>query len=312
MEDHKGMILDLDSFSTHDGPGIRMTVFLKGCPLRCRWCHSPETQDFRTQLLYKVMKCRFCFHCIDSCPCHAISQEGGGIVIARGSCVICGRCEEVCVTKALQTGGKVFSPQQIAELAEKDKKFYNNSGGGVTVSGGEPLMQPGFTKELLRLLNRSGISAIIETCGYGSRQDLEECLSLCDSVFYDIKIMDSEKHLEYTGKDNKMILENLEYVCRKEEYAEKITVRTPCIPGINDSEEEIRSIAAFASKCGVNSMELMPYNVMAPEKYTWIGREYPLVDCKLQPAGLYESLNHIIDEFDWKGRKINDRERNPG
>ena len=226
----KGLIFDIDRFAVHDGPGIRAAVFLKGCPLSCKWCHSPESQKHEPEIIYQ----------------HNISK-------------LCGAWHDA---------------GEILEIIIQDKPFYINSGGGVTVTGGEPLMQAEFTLEFLKLCRQAGIHTAIETCGFGSRDAILEIAEFCDLIYYDIKMIDNERHKKYTGVSNALILDNLAALC--ENNAGKIIVRIPCIPGINDSPEQIAGIARLATKHGIKNIELMPYNINAGAKYEWIGRVYEL------------------------------------
>ncbi|HML45488.1 MAG TPA: glycyl-radical enzyme activating protein [Clostridia bacterium] len=273
-----GLVLDIDRFSTHDGPGIRMVVFMKGCPLRCKWCHSPESQANGPDLLYQQSRCRACLHCVSACPEGAISplEDGTGIRIDRNRCVRCFACAESCHPHALRVAGTLRTVDEIAEIARRDRFFYAESGGGVTVSGGEPLMQAPFVLALMRALRAIPVHTALETAGCG---DLDALLAIArhtDLIYYDVKLLDSARHRYHTGLFNELILSNLRALAAEADIRDRICVRTPCIPGVNDAPEDIRAIAAWVRGLGIAHMEVMPYNAMADAKYEWIGRPYPM------------------------------------
>ena len=308
-----GLVLDIDRFSTHEGPGIRMTIFLKGCPLRCEWCHSPESQIGVQQLLYQRSRCRDCLSCVSACLQHVlipnleISEEEGnkGIHIDRERCISCFSCVRACKSKALKIGGWYCTTEEIEEIILKDKPFYHNSGGGVTVSGGEPLAQAEFTMEILKFCKGLNVHTALETCGFVDYEILKEAFGYADLLFYDIKLMDNKLRGKYTGRDNIMILDNLAKLSRENSGFEKIIVRVPCIPDRNDSPEQIRETARYVYSLGLRRIQLLPYNTMAGEKYEWIGIPFSLKELQTRDLSYYENLNLILCDEGIKPVKIN-------
>jgi pyruvate formate lyase activating enzyme len=294
--DAEGVITDIDRFSTHDGPGIRMAVFLKGCPLRCQWCHSPETQSSAPQLLYHQIRCRACFACHAVCDGGAIAALGGRIAIDREKCVSCMKCALMCKTRALAVSGRRISVGSLLGLAGRDKPYYKNSGGGLTVSGGEPMMQPEFTLNLLKGCHKSGIHTAIETSGHGGARAALSIAAACDLIYYDIKSILPYASEEYTGLGNDIPMKNLREICKQSTASRKIIVRTPCIPGINDSPEEIRQIARLAASLGIRRMEPLKYNAMAGAKYEWLGIPYRLEGIKPREASYFTMLKTVISD----------------
>lgn len=294
----QGILTDIDRFSTHDGPGIRTVIFFQGCPLRCAWCHSPETQPPLPVPVYRSARCIGCLSCTHVCPPHAVQpsaalqdSETPPIHIDPGLCTRCLRCTQTCPSGALAPSGRWRNLEEIQSILSQDEPFYRNSGGGVTLSGGEILMQTDFAEAILLECRSRGIHTAIETCGYGSASDLLRLAALSDLIYYDVKLLDPEKHRRYTGADNRLILQNLERLARSRR---DIVIRIPCIPGINDSPEEIRSTAAWVKSIGLSLLELLPYNGAAPAKYEWVFRDYSLPNAKEQDKSHYEALRKIV------------------
>ena len=266
-------ISNISRTSLHDGPGIRTVVYFKGCGLRCAWCHNPETLDAKKEILYTPIKCVHCGKCVEVCPSHHII-DGNDMVFLREGCEKCGRCAEICPSGALSIVGKQMTVGEVVCEIRKDAHYYKQSGGGVTLSGGECLLQADFCAELLRECKKEGIHTAIESALFVPWKNIEKVLPYCDFIFADFKIADIEKHKYYTGQDNRRILENLQGIVS---FApNKVTVRIPLIPGINDSKHDITTFAEklkpFANKlCGI---EVLRYNTLAESKYIQIGKEY--------------------------------------
>jgi pyruvate formate lyase activating enzyme len=270
----KGIVFDVKKFAVDDGPGIRTTVFLKGCPMRCWWCHNPEGQASKPELTYRSTRCNGCLGCIRICPERAISHDGEGVTIDREKCNLCERCCQKCPTEALTITGKTVCVDEILAEIEKDMVFYDESGGGVTVSGGEPLFQPGFLNLLLTECKERNVHTAVDTCGYAPKKSIDMISSKVDLFLYDIKMMDERRHKDYTGVSNKLILRNLRGLA---ENGSSILVRFPIIPEVNDDEENVTQTGQFLASCGVTDISLLPYHRAGIDKYTRLGRA-----CKLE------------------------------
>ncbi len=276
----KGLVFNIQKFSLHDGPGIRTIVFLKGCPLACIWCSNPEGQSMAPELIHSCDRCigrDDCDRCIAVCLEQAITKDDEGqICIDRSICDGCGDCAYVCPSRALEESGEWVGVDDVARIVEEDDAFYARSGGGLTVSGGEPLAQGAFVRALLGVARSRGIDTAIETSGLCNWKTMRDVAPLTDRIFFDIKCLDPEKHEQVTGVSNRKILQN--FLRLRAEFPEvDVVVRTPVIPGVNDSEDDIRAIVEFVNDAGgASAYELLPYHGFGEAKYTKLGKYYPL------------------------------------
>lgn len=265
----EGMVFNIQRYSIHDGPGIRTTVFFKGCPLKCFWCQNPESQNESPEILLYRDKCTSCGKCVAVCPTGASSLWEQSSTIDRSKCAGCGKCAGVCPNSARKLVGKPMTVEQVMREVLKDRKFYDNSRGGVTLSGGEPTVQSNFALKILQSSKEAGLNTVLDTCGYTRWSNIEKLLGYTDLVFYDIKHMNPRRHREGTGRDNSLILANAKRVAK----VRPMIVRVPLIPGFNDSFEEVRGIARFVkAELNSTSVQLLPYNKFAEGKYEHIGK----------------------------------------
>ncbi len=265
-----GNIFNIQKFCINDGPGIRTTVFFKGCPLRCEWCHNPESNRMKPELLFMPEKCIGCEECAAVCESfvHIFDEEH---IVLRDKCVFCKKCETVCPVKALEIAGKSVSSDEIIKIIMSDKEFYEDSGGGLTISGGEPFMQYEFMLEILKKAKENGLHTCVETCGYTDEEKLLEASEYIDIFLFDYKLTEADLHKKYTGVDNTKILENLKAL---DENGSKIILRCPIIPSVNDNEGHFRGIAATADSLrNVIGMEIAPYHELGISKSERLGQE---------------------------------------
>jgi pyruvate formate lyase activating enzyme len=273
----EGWVFDIKRFSVHDGPGIRTTVFLKGCSLRCVWCHNPESIDTKPELLVYPMRCISCGECKEVCPqgAHRVAPSGERIY-DRSVCIVCGRCVESCYAEALVLAGKKTSVEEVMTAIREDSKFYEKSGGGVTLSGGEPLLQGEFATAILRECKAEGFHTAVETCGQVSWANMEKALPYVDLWLYDLKHFSPDSHERYTGSPNRLILENLSRISSR---GAAVEVHMLIVPTINDSRDEVESAARFlASLPRIEAVRLLSYHRLAGSKYESLGRENTMPD----------------------------------
>ena len=269
-----GTIFDIKHFSTHDGPGIRTTVFLKGCPLACLWCHNPESQSPRPELLLRPNLCIACLACLEACPQEAIFLDRDFLITDRDRCDLCGVCVEVCHSGAREISGYEISVTELMKEIRKDIPFYDQSGGGVTFSGGEPLLQADFLLEALQACRELELNTALDTCGHMSYESIEPLLPWVDLVLYDLKAQDADLHRRLTGVRNEMLLKNLQKISQ---IGKKVRVRFPLVPGLNDTLQELSRLGEFCSALpGLESLEILPYHRSGIEKYARLQRDYKL------------------------------------
>ncbi len=291
-----GLIFDLRRYSIHDGPGIRTTVFFKGCPLACAWCHNPESRLSAPELMQRQNRCILCGDCLEVCPHDAVSRRGDEILIDRARCRVSGACAAACPSDALQVVGTGMTTSQVMAEVERDRAFYETSGGGVTFSGGEPLAQFDFLFALLTECRRAGIHAVLDTSGHAPWSLLKRTIPLVGLYLYDLKLMDEHRHLQWTGVSNADILANLK---RLSGSGSEVLIRIPLIPGINDDEQNLRQTAEFMAGLDTQPLvELLPYHNIAAGKYSGLGREDPLPGLKPSDPGKKEACAALLREYD--------------
>jgi len=281
----KGLVFEIQRFCLHDGPGIRTTVFLKGCPLRCTWCANPESQSLNRELFYTGRDCMRCGSCIEACHRKAVKIIKNKIILDRVKCDCCTACVDACPKSLFQIKGKTMTCKDVVEAVVRDRPFFEASAGGMTISGGEPVVQKDFIRYLLKMVKVLGITTCIETSLYGPFDAFKTLLPLLDHILFDVKHWDSDRHLRSTGKDNRLITENIRSLMRVRPDA---IARIPVIPRFNDGEEDVKKMIFYLKRAGVGRVELLPYHNLAKSKYPALGRKYeystivPLDEAALQ------------------------------
>lgn len=286
-------VFNIERSSSEDGPGIRTVVFLKGCAMRCKWCANPESQSFRPEVIVNANLCIGCENCLRSCPAGAIRRTAGGVYASDPSrCILCGACIRECYVGARTIAGKEYTPSELTDEVLKDREYFIRSGGGVTFSGGEPLLHAPWIAECANRLHSEGVSVLIETCGFISRQELQLGAEAADMIFYDIKHMDEDAHRSLTGQSNRLILENLRWL--NENFRGVLSVRCPVVPGCNDSRENIRAMLDFVDTLDrVREVWFLPYHRLGLPKYLGLGRDYPMGD---MPSLKFSDIAYLRDE----------------
>ena len=300
--ERKAFIFNKQKYNMYDGPGVRTLVFFKGCPLRCKWCSNPEGLERKYQIMFKPTTCVSCGSCVPVCPqkIHSISSTGEHIIDRSIDCIGCGQCVEVCVPDALKVAGQQVPVSELLEYIEQDRAFYDQSGGGVTLGGGEVTSQPEAAINLLQACKQEGLHTAIETCGYTKKETILRFAEYVDLFLFDLKHIDPDRHFELTGVRNEMILENLEELLMKRNH---VKVRMPMLKGINDSEAEIRGVIEFLRPFiefkNFEGIDLLPYHKLGVNKYVQLGMDYPIKgDPSLDDADL-DWIEGWIREYDF-------------
>ncbi len=290
--DTRGIVFDIKRFALNDGPGLRTTVFLKGCPLACSWCHNPESREFKPVLLFRPDRCIGCLCCLEACPEGAISAGKGRPVTDITLCSTRGKCVEACPSEAREIVGREYTVSEIMEEVVRDRIFFEESGGGVTFSGGEPLAQPEFLAALLGACRDQGIHSVLDTSGYAENRLFLETASLADLVLFDLKAMDPETHLQLTGVYNKEILENIMQLSGR---GTDILVRIPLIPGLNDDELNIRRTGLFVrALASAVEVELLPFHPAAREKHLRFSLPYRGPEAEAGPPEKMDEAESVL------------------
>ncbi len=298
----KGIVFNIQRFSINDGPGIRTTVFLKGCRLRCLWCHNPESLNPQPELIYHERECIGCRRCVEVCPQEVHRFVEDRHLLARDLCQQCGLCTKECPTGSLELVGREYTVKEVFDEIMRDEIFYRNSGGGITLSGGEPTFQVEFAIKLLKKCKEKVLSTAVDTCGYTPWSVLKRLLPFTDLFLYDLKHLDPQKHKEYTGVFNDLILENAR---RLSFNGAKMEIRVPVIPGYNDSEDNIRMIGKFVDELSKKEkVKFVPYHHFAGSKYRQLGKTYPIGPIGI--AKVEESMRRFYQILKGSGMEIID------
>jgi pyruvate formate lyase activating enzyme len=291
----RGVIFDIRKYSIHDGPGIRTAVFFKGCPLSCWWCHNPESQSAVVEMIFRENRCIACQACLAACEQGALTWNGDGPVTDLEKCRLCGACAAGCYAEARQQIGREMTVEQVMAEIERDIAFYDESGGGATFSGGEPLLQRDFLSALLRACREEEIHTALDTSGFAAWETLERIRGDVDLFLYDLKLIDDARHRQATGVSNAPILRNLQALSQR---GHAIRLRVPVIPGINADDESVRQIGAFAAALPhLDGVDLLPYHAIGIDKYARINRAYKLPETRPPSDERLAEIAHILNSF---------------
>lgn len=295
MSELHGLVFDIRKFSLHDGPGIRTTVFFKGCPLSCQWCHNPESQSSAQEIMLWENRCIRCGTCITNCAVEAISREDGRVVTDRDVCTVCGTCTTYCAADARELVGKRMTVSEIMDDVKRDIVFFEESKGGVTFSGGEPMAQRSFLEELLKSCKALDIHTAVDTSGYAAWKSYDNIREYTDLFLFDLKLIDEERHRHFTGVPNGLILSNLRALSERGHH---IIIRVPVVPGVTDDEDNLRGIAEFvASLPHIDRIDLLAYHESAKGKYERLGIPYALPDVRQPSDERMQELSNLMKEY---------------
>ena len=292
----EGFIFNIQKFSIHDGPGIRTTIFFKGCPLNCQWCHNPESISSKIDIMYDRTKCTLCNACVEACMNNAVSIVNKSVITDKSKCHGDRNCELYCINEAREIIGKNYTKDKLINDILKDKIFFEESKGGVTFSGGEALLQIEFLKECLIALKAEKINTAIETCGYIKYDHIKKIINYTDLFLYDLKMIDDVKHLKYTGKSNKLILDNFDKLSK---LNKRIIVRVPIIEGVNTEDNDIKLLANFLIDKNFEEIHLLPYHDIAKHKYKKLLCDYD-TQMSVPSSKRMEEIKKILEEYGYQ------------